>query len=87
MLQHLPARVVEKDTNQAEEEEEQLSEDENESAQILRHEDAIVKIFSMTQSPDYDCPWQSLSIDTTTGSGVIISAGRILTGKFVSLFV
>jgi S1-C subfamily serine protease len=46
---------------------------------ISGHEEAIVKIFSTSQSPDYECPWQSLSIDTATGSGVILPGGKILT--------
>src|SRR5215204_2802072 len=43
----------------------------------------VVRIFATTQEPDYDCPWQALTPDSATGSGVVIGAGEILTGAHV----
>lgn len=43
----------------------------------------VVRIFATTQEPDYDCPWQALTPDSTTGSGVVIGPGEILTGAHV----
>ena len=43
----------------------------------------VVRIFATTQSPDYDCPWQARTPSRSTGSGVIIDHGHILTGAHV----
>ena len=43
----------------------------------------VVRIFATTQEPDYECPWQSLAPSSSTGSGVILGQGRILTGAHV----
>jgi len=43
----------------------------------------VVKIYATTQEPDYDCPWQAQLPSTSTGSGVVIDAGVILTGAHV----
>ena len=42
-----------------------------------------VKIYATTQSPNFDCPWQADSPTSSTGSGVIIAPGLILTGAHV----
>ncbi len=44
---------------------------------------SVVRIFATTQSPAYDCPWQSDAPDSCTGSGVVISPGRVLTGAHI----
>ncbi len=44
---------------------------------------SVVRIFATTQSPAYDCPWQSDSPDSCTGSGVVIAPGRVLTGAHI----
>ncbi|HET6610384.1 MAG TPA: serine protease [Kofleriaceae bacterium] len=44
---------------------------------------SVVRIFATTQEPDYDCPWQSHTPETATGSGVVIAPGRVLTGAHV----
>lgn len=43
----------------------------------------VVRIFATTQSPDYDCPWQARTPSRSTGSGVIIDDGLVLTGAHV----
>ena len=43
----------------------------------------VVRVFATTQSPDYDCPWQARPLSRGTGSGVVISGARILTGAHV----
>ncbi len=43
----------------------------------------VVKVFATTQPPDYDCPWQTLATQSSTGSGVAIAGRRILTGAHV----
>lgn len=43
----------------------------------------VVRIFATTQDPDYDCPWQARSPSSSTGSGVVIGPGEILTGAHV----
>ncbi|GAB4568402.1 MAG: S1C family serine protease [Haliangiales bacterium] len=44
---------------------------------------SVVRVFATTQSPDYDCPWQAQTPTRSTGSGVVITGGRILTGAHV----
>lgn len=44
---------------------------------------AVVRIFTTSQAPDYDSPWQSEMPSNSTGSGVVIGPGRILTGAHV----
>lgn len=44
---------------------------------------AVVKVFSTTQDPDLDSPWQSLAPENSTGSGVVVAPGKILTGAHV----
>jgi S1-C subfamily serine protease len=43
----------------------------------------VIRVFSTTQSPDYDCPWQARPLERGTGSGVVIAGHRILTGAHV----
>jgi S1-C subfamily serine protease len=43
----------------------------------------VVRVFAPTQAADYDCPWQACSPVNSTGSGVVIGAGEILTGAHV----
>jgi S1-C subfamily serine protease len=43
----------------------------------------VVRVFATAQYPDYDCPWQAQSPTRSTGSGVVIEGGRILTGAHV----
>ncbi len=45
--------------------------------------DSVVRIFATTQRPDYRNPWQSCAPSSSTGSGVVIEGGRILTGAHV----
>jgi S1-C subfamily serine protease len=44
---------------------------------------SVVRIYATTQSPDYQVPWQSQPPENSTGSGVVIGNGRILTGAHV----
>ncbi len=44
---------------------------------------SVVRIFAHTQAPDYRCPWQAEPPEHSTGSGVIIGKGKILTGAHV----
>lgn len=44
---------------------------------------AVVRIYATEQEPDYDSPWQARSPSSSTGSGVVIAAGRILTSAHV----
>lgn len=43
----------------------------------------VVRIFATTQSPDYDCPWQALAPESSSGSGVVVAPNQILTGAHV----
>lgn len=43
----------------------------------------VVRVLATVQRPDYDCPWQMQSPTSSTGSGVVIGPGRILTGGHV----
>lgn len=43
----------------------------------------VVRIFANTQEPDYDCPWQTHAPESSSGSGVVVDPGRILTGAHV----
>jgi S1-C subfamily serine protease len=43
----------------------------------------VVRVFATTQHPDYDCPWQARSPTSSTGSGVVVGKGEILTGAHV----
>ena len=43
----------------------------------------VVRVFATTQHPDYDCPWQARSPSSSTGSGVVVGKGEILTGAHV----
>jgi len=43
----------------------------------------VVKIFTTSQEPDYDTPWQAQNPNSSTGSGVVIAGGRVLTGAHV----
>lgn len=43
----------------------------------------VVRVFATTQTPDYDCPWQAQPAMRSTGSGVVISGSKILTGAHV----
>lgn len=43
----------------------------------------IVRIFAVSQSPDYSAPWESGSSESAWGSGFIISKHRILTNAHV----
>ncbi len=44
---------------------------------------AVVRVFATTQDPDYDAPWQNRTPTSSTGSGVVIGPGQILTGAHV----
>ncbi|MCA9675626.1 MAG: trypsin-like peptidase domain-containing protein [Kofleriaceae bacterium] len=43
----------------------------------------VVRVFATTQDPDNDCPWQARTPSSSTGSGVVIGPGEILTGAHV----
>ncbi len=43
----------------------------------------VVRVFATTQDPDHDSPWQTRSPTSSTGSGVVIAGGAILTGAHV----
>ena len=43
----------------------------------------VVRVFATTQDPDHDSPWQTRSPSSSTGSGVVIAGGAILTGAHV----
>ncbi|CAI9090764.1 OLC1v1025599C3 [Oldenlandia corymbosa var. corymbosa] len=45
--------------------------------------DSVVKIFTVTSSPNYHLPWQNKSQRETMGSGFVISGKRILTNAHV----
>ncbi|MCO4746337.1 MAG: trypsin-like peptidase domain-containing protein [Proteobacteria bacterium] len=44
---------------------------------------AVVRIYCTSQNPDYDAPWQSQTPRSSTGSGMAVGPGRILTGAHV----
>ena len=44
---------------------------------------SVVRVFATTQVPDFDNPWQSSSPASSTGSGVVIGPGQVLTGAHV----
>jgi S1-C subfamily serine protease len=44
---------------------------------------AVVKVYTTTQEPDFDSPWQSFAPENSTGSGVVVGPNRILTGAHV----
>jgi S1-C subfamily serine protease len=44
---------------------------------------AVVRIYATTQDPDHDSPWQAQVPQSSTGSGVVIASGRVLTGAHV----
>jgi S1-C subfamily serine protease len=44
---------------------------------------AVVRIYATTQDPDHDSPWQAQVPQSSTGSGVVIGPGRVLTGAHV----
>jgi len=43
----------------------------------------VVRVYATTQDPDYDGPWQARTPSSSTGSGVVIGPGEILTGAHV----
>jgi len=43
----------------------------------------VIRIYTTSQEPDYDTPWQSCNPTSSTGSGVVIAGGRVLTGAHV----
>ncbi|MBM3962285.1 MAG: trypsin-like peptidase domain-containing protein, partial [Planctomycetes bacterium] len=43
----------------------------------------VVRVYSTYQDPDYECPWQSVAPRGSTGSGVIVGPGQVLTGAHV----
>jgi S1-C subfamily serine protease len=43
----------------------------------------VIRVYSTSQDPDYDSPWQSQSPTSGTGSGVVIDDGLVLTGAHV----
>ena len=45
--------------------------------------DAVVKIYTVSQSPDYYNPWSDHAFSQETGSGAIIAGNRILTNAHV----
>ena len=44
---------------------------------------SLVKVYVTANPPDYQSPWQRGGIESSTGSGVIISGNRILTAAHV----
>lgn len=44
---------------------------------------SVVKVYATTQAPDYDTPWMGTAPSSSTGSGVVVDGGRILTGAHV----
>ena len=44
---------------------------------------SVVKVYATTQSPDYDAPWMGTAPANSTGSGVVIRQGHVLTGAHV----
>src|ERR1041385_2888073 len=40
---------------------------------------SVVRIYATSQDPDYDSPWQAEVPQSSTGSGVVIGPGRVLT--------
>ena len=44
---------------------------------------AVVRIYCTSQSPDYDAPWQARVPSSSTGSGVVVASGQVLTGAHV----
>jgi S1-C subfamily serine protease len=44
---------------------------------------AVVRIFATTQDPDHESPWQAAVPQSSTGSGVVVGPGQILTGAHV----
>lgn len=42
-----------------------------------------MRVYATTQDADYDCPWQTSSPSSSTGSGVVIGPGQVLTGAHV----
>jgi S1-C subfamily serine protease len=43
----------------------------------------VVRVYCTYQDPDYESPWQNLAPRGSSGSGVIIGKGRVLTGAHV----
>jgi S1-C subfamily serine protease len=43
----------------------------------------VVRVYCTYQDPDYECPWQSVAPRGSTGSGVIVAPGQVLTGAHV----
>src|SRR5690349_24221917 len=43
----------------------------------------VVRVYATTQDPDFDAPWQARTPSNSTGSGVVIAPGEILTGAHV----
>ncbi|MGE3174903.1 MAG: S1C family serine protease [Planctomycetota bacterium] len=43
----------------------------------------VVRVYCTYQDPDQESPWQSLAPRGSTGSGVVIGPGRVLTGAHV----
>ena len=52
-------------------------------ADIREVEDSVIKIHTTQAAPDYFVPWRLLNPRQTSGSGVLIDAGRILTNAHV----
>ena len=44
---------------------------------------SVVKVYTTTQSPDYDAPWMAGAPSSATGSGVVIGENLVLTGAHV----
>lgn len=44
---------------------------------------SVVRIFATQQRPDYDNPWQSASPSSSSGSGVVVGPGQVVTGAHV----
>ena len=49
----------------------------------MLHFPQVVRVFATTQEPDYESPWQARSPASSTGSGVVIGPGQIITGAHV----
>jgi S1-C subfamily serine protease len=57
--------------------------DRDEADDVAMSQSTVVRVFATTQSPDHVNPWQAQSRRDSTGSGVVIGPGRVLTGAHV----
>jgi len=55
----------------------------SDTASFVKSFDSVVRVFVTHQAPNHDAPWQAANPRKGTGSGVVLSGGRILTGAHV----